>query len=221
MNEGKGWTEATGTFERLPASAQPKIHATAWMPATHSAGICIRFTTDAATVNFRWSLTSANSDMPHMPAIGVSGLDLYARTADASWRIVGNGRPTIKRETSTNIASALLTDPEIKDKPTVHGMGYRHQDRKLKTNESNRSGDLNAATFLPNSGVEMYVMSSTTLRHFQWEKALVDSHFKDRDGIRDHLVQRWDTYATNDKERTLLDIAVFEAFLRPALATVR
>jgi len=31
--------------------------------------------------------------MPHMPATGCSGLDLYSRAADGGWRFVGNCRP--------------------------------------------------------------------------------------------------------------------------------
>jgi hypothetical protein len=91
--EGKGWTGTAGPFDRLPDSAQSKVSKTAWQLSKESAGICIRFLTDATAVSVRWSLTSAELAMPHMPATGVSGVDLYARVADGSWRFVGNGRP--------------------------------------------------------------------------------------------------------------------------------
>jgi hypothetical protein len=55
--------------------------------------LCVRFVTDAAAVSVRWSLTSGSLALPHMPATGVSGVDLYARSASGSWRFVGNGRP--------------------------------------------------------------------------------------------------------------------------------
>lgn len=32
--------------------------------------------------------------MPHMPATGVSGLDLYARDDKGAWKWVANGRPS-------------------------------------------------------------------------------------------------------------------------------
>jgi hypothetical protein len=91
--EGKGWLDTAGPFDRLPDSAQSKVSGAVWDLSKHSAGICIRFVTDAAAVSVRWSLTRDSLDMPHMPATGVSGVDLYARGADNAWRFVGNGRP--------------------------------------------------------------------------------------------------------------------------------
>lgn len=91
--EGKGWAQTAGPFDRLPDSATNKVSKTAWGLSKNSAGICVRFVTDAATVSARWSLTSPELAMPHMPATGVSGLDLYVRSTNGLWRFVGNGRP--------------------------------------------------------------------------------------------------------------------------------
>jgi|GEM_PF-2854003 len=118
----------------------------------------------------------------------------------------------------TNVASALLLDPSVKDRMTVHVMGFRYDDQRLTPNESNTQGDLHAAAHLLKSGVELKAMVNSTLRHFQWSKADVDAHFKGQGGIRDYLVKRWDAYCPDDPQRTLWDIAVFEAILRPGLA---
>lgn len=91
--EGRGWGTSASPYVRLPDSAKDKVHSLAWQQSRQSAGICVRFVTDAATVAVRWSLTGESLAMPHMPATGVSGVDLYARSADGSWRFVGNGRP--------------------------------------------------------------------------------------------------------------------------------
>jgi hypothetical protein len=91
--EGRGWAKTAAPFDRLPDSAKGKVSATAWKLSKESAGVCIRFVTDAPAVSVRWSLTSDSLAMPHMPATGVSGVDLYARSAAGSWRFVGNGRP--------------------------------------------------------------------------------------------------------------------------------
>lgn len=120
----------------------------------------------------------------------------------------------------TTVASALLIDPSIKDKMTVHVMGFRYDNERLTPNESNTLGDLHAAASLLKSGVELKAMVNSTLRHFQWTKAEVDAHFKGKGEIRNYLVKRWETYCPNDPQRTLWDIAVFEAFLRPKLATL-
>ncbi|SIO16847.1 hypothetical protein SAMN05444166_2798 [Singulisphaera sp. GP187] len=38
-------------------------------------------------------------------------------------------------------------------------------------------------------------------------------------GVPDYLIKRWEAYSPNDAQRTVWDIAVFEAYLRPKLAT--
>jgi hypothetical protein len=74
--EGKGWTKTAGPFDRLPDSAKDKVSPSVWGLGKNSAGIAVRFLTDATTVSVRWSLTSDSLAMPHMPATGVSGVDL-------------------------------------------------------------------------------------------------------------------------------------------------
>jgi len=48
--------------------------------------------------------------MPHMPATGVSGVDLYLRQADGSWRWAANGRPTGKTNTVT-LVEGISSEP--------------------------------------------------------------------------------------------------------------
>ena len=119
----------------------------------------------------------------------------------------------------TNIASALLLDPGIKEKILVYAMGYNYVDGRLETNEFNCGGDMKAADSLLTSGVELHVMAANSIARYLWPKADVDKHFKGQGGIRDYLVKRWETYAPNDSQRVLCDTAVFEAFLHPNLAT--
>jgi len=118
----------------------------------------------------------------------------------------------------TNVASALLMEPAIKDKMAVYVMGYNYVDGRFQTDEFNCQGDLNAAACLPRTGVELYVMAASTLLDYQWAKADVDAHFKGQSGIRDYLVNRWESWAPTAAHRILWDTAVFEAFLNPELA---
>lgn len=99
--EGRGWPGAATPYDRLPDSAKGKVSSVAWQQSRESAGLCIRFTTDAAEVNVRWSLVSSSLAMPHMPATGCSGVDLYARSEKSGWRFIGNGRPG-KQEGNTS-----------------------------------------------------------------------------------------------------------------------
>jgi hypothetical protein len=55
-----------------------------------------RFTTDSPTIHVHYELRSDRLAMPHMPATGVSGVDLYARDAQGRWRWVQVTRPATK-----------------------------------------------------------------------------------------------------------------------------
>jgi hypothetical protein len=53
----------------------------------------VRFETDAAVLHARWSVLSPTLALPHMPATGVSGLDLYARDAQGRDRWLAVAKP--------------------------------------------------------------------------------------------------------------------------------
>ena len=97
--EGKPFTETAAPYDRLPATAQQEVRAPVWSLSRHSAGICARFVTDATQIHCRWHLTSASLAMPHMPATGVSGVDLYVRAANGKWHWLANGRPRAQSNT--------------------------------------------------------------------------------------------------------------------------
>lgn len=99
--EGKGWADTDKPFGRLPAKAHGIVRDPVWDLGAHSAGMCIRFVTDADQISARWKLTADTLAMVHMPATGVSGLDLYVRDG-AQWRWIGVGQPT------ANPADAVL-----------------------------------------------------------------------------------------------------------------
>jgi len=105
--EGRGWTETERYFDRLPAKAKGVVRDAVWNLSRHSAGMCARFRTEASAIWARYELLSANLAMPHMPATGVSGLDLYARNDRGAWRWLQVVRPTsqkIKAKMASGIA---------------------------------------------------------------------------------------------------------------------
>ncbi len=95
--EGKGWTETEKYFDRLPAKANGVVRDPVWSLSRHSAGMLVRFQTDAAAIWVDHTVTSANLAMPHMPATGVSGLDLYVENADGKWQWLSVTRPSAQR----------------------------------------------------------------------------------------------------------------------------
>lgn len=97
--EGQGWTDVKSPFDRLPAKAEGVVRPPVWSNSRHSAGIAVRFVTDSPEIHARWTLTNARLAMNHMPATGVSGLDLYARDDDGQWRWVAVGIPDAQENT--------------------------------------------------------------------------------------------------------------------------
>jgi len=115
--EGKGWTDTARYFDRLPATAEGKVPAAVWSLSRHSAGISVRFATDASAIHARYSLLSASLAMPHMPATGVSGLDLYARDDSGRDRWLAVARPTAQQMT-LELAGSI--DPLSGGKPRLY-----------------------------------------------------------------------------------------------------
>ena len=97
--EGQGWSENKSPYDRLPAKAEGQVREAVWGLSRDSAGMCVRFVTEATTIHARWTLTKANLAMPHMAATGVSGLDLYAKDDKGRWRWVAVGKPTAQTNT--------------------------------------------------------------------------------------------------------------------------
>ena len=80
-------------FDRFPAAAEKTVTENVWKLSRDSAGMMVRFKTDATAIHVHYKLTKALLAMPHMPATGVSGVDLYARDAAGKWRWVMVTRP--------------------------------------------------------------------------------------------------------------------------------
>jgi lysophospholipase L1-like esterase len=92
--EGKGWQNTESHYDRLPAMAKDKVRAPIWNLSHDSAGMCLRFLTEATSIRIRWTLRQENLALPHMPATGVSGIDLYMKVDNGRWMFAGNGRPS-------------------------------------------------------------------------------------------------------------------------------
>jgi lysophospholipase L1-like esterase len=97
--EGRGWVDQprVGFFDRLPAKVKGVVREPVWNLSRHSAGISVRFVSDAPSLHVRYELLNANLAMPHMAATGVSGLDLYAKDAAGAWRWMDVVKPTQQR----------------------------------------------------------------------------------------------------------------------------
>lgn len=83
--EGQGWPdEAANSYDRLPERIQNQVRKPVWDLSKNSAGLQLHFETDAPEIVIKY-VVSGQLQMPHMPATGVSGVDLYAQDDDGNW----------------------------------------------------------------------------------------------------------------------------------------
>ncbi len=82
--EGQAWAgEMEAFYHRLPARAARNVGQRVWGLSKQAAGLMIRFRSNAADIVVRYGTQKGKGRTPvfsmdHMPATGVSGIDLYA-----------------------------------------------------------------------------------------------------------------------------------------------
>ena len=104
--EGRAFAERKAPFDRLPAAAEAVVRKAVWNLSRDSAGMAVRFFSPAREIHVRYRLTKERLAMTHMPATGVSGVDLYGRAADGSLRWVQVSHPT-SREVTAKLVGGL------------------------------------------------------------------------------------------------------------------
>lgn len=106
--EGRAWAAEPRLryFDRLPASAEKTVPPAVWSLSRDSAGMVARFKTDAESIWVDYKLRSERVGMAHMPATGVSGVDLYARDEQdgGKWKWVQVSKPAGQK-----VRAALIT----------------------------------------------------------------------------------------------------------------
>lgn len=93
-------------FDRLPSSAESKVSKSVWSLSRDSAGMMVRFKTDSTAISVHYKLRKNSLAMPHMPATGMSGVDLYARDTDGKWKWVQVTKPA-EQEVQAEIINGL------------------------------------------------------------------------------------------------------------------
>lgn len=110
--EGRGFDDTAEYFDRLPARAKGVVRDAVWNLSRHSAGMMVRFRTDAQQIHADYSVTGKTLGMPHMPATGVSGLDLYGKDDAGNWRWIAVCKPNAQ-----HMKTSLVSDlrPGMRD----------------------------------------------------------------------------------------------------------
>ena len=83
---GQAWpAELAGTYVRLPERAHGNVSGGVWHNSRMSAGLSVSFYSNSPDITVRYGVKRGFS-LAHMPATGVSGVDLYATDADGRIR---------------------------------------------------------------------------------------------------------------------------------------
>ncbi len=116
--QNQAWTAEIGkTYQRLPDRAKELVRKPLWDLSENSAGLAIYFYSNAENITVRYEITG-DLAMPHMPATGKSGLDLYAIDLDGNRQIL-TGRYSFK-DTITYTYSKIVPEKRYK-------LGYEFQ----------------------------------------------------------------------------------------------
>lgn len=123
--EGKGWTKPGATethYDRLPVKGANDIPWSVWNLQKHTAGMSFRFVTDSSKLVIRWKPRFPSLAMYHMPATGVSGVDVYQQREDGSWRFVSPPYAPPKVEGSEGTWSIRSNALTVVNLPLYNGL---------------------------------------------------------------------------------------------------
>lgn len=75
-------------YGRLPEKIKKDVREVVWEKSQQPTGLVVRFQTDASIIQVRYQVEN-KLEFEHMPATGVSGLDLYSLEKDNTWKWTG------------------------------------------------------------------------------------------------------------------------------------
>ena len=105
--------ERENFYNRFPAKAKGTVRDAVWALSLRTAGESIVFTTDADKITVRYQVSRSHA-MPHMPATGVTGVDLYTYERDGK-EVYLSGKYQFK-----DTVSFTYTPINIEKKPKSH-----------------------------------------------------------------------------------------------------
>ena len=111
---GKLTEDTFEPFSRLPLDLKDQISGTVWKLGRNSAGIFIRFSSDAGRFSFKWKSTFGKS-LPNITGIATRGMALYVLDK-GKWVFLCSQKPgRVKEESVSSFSSSYL-----KGKPTEY-----------------------------------------------------------------------------------------------------
>lgn len=106
-------TDASARYTRLPDSLRNVVRKPVWDLGQNSAGLALRFRSDAKDINLRW-VSADTSYMSHMAPTGSRGLDLYVLGDDSTWTTLGCARPN-RHKTRSDAEVMRNMEPRMRE----------------------------------------------------------------------------------------------------------
>lgn len=136
----------------------------------------------------------------------------------------GNKLDILNIGAMTNIASAIILAPEIKSRIRCFSLGAQY-DPKTKVwnkNEFNIRNDLNAFDYLLNlEDFDLNMLCLQAALPLQFKREETYSILDESNEVDKILEDRWREQNPQDETRVMWDLALVEAYLKPALAQIK
>jgi len=100
---GRAFDNTEGLYGRLPIDMKNEYREELWNLGTNTAGVAVRFSSNAKILGVKWSLLNDFS-MSHMSSTGIKGIDLYVLEND-KWHHLKVSRPNGKQSSSIIVAN--------------------------------------------------------------------------------------------------------------------
>jgi len=122
----------------------------------------------------------------------------------------------------TNLASALITVPDIASKITCYIMGpwYEPSRRVWNKNEWNTKNDLDAMDILLDTkNLDLYLMPATIGQDLVIDRSQSLGNFPLRDSLFDNIVENWKALDLNNDSIAMGSLALIQAILHPEMSS--
>lgn len=122
----------------------------------------------------------------------------------------------------TNVASAVLIDPEIEDKIAVYWLGtsYDFEMKKSKRIDFNAVMDVQATDMMLSSNVEMHIIPVNIAAKMKYGFEETEQQIGGKHRVCDFLLNRWENHLDPGRyERTLWDLGIIQALIYPDKVT--
>ncbi len=154
------------------------------------------------------------------------------RNSDAAREIIASVKRLEKNEklyilnlgALTNIASAIALDTSIAKHLVCYTLGAKYNVNKNIWNKSefNIRNDLNAFDYLlDNASVDLIIMPIDVAFPYRFKRDNLYAKLSTEIPLEQMLKQRWEETNPQDTIRTLWDLALVQAFVKPAYATIK